>query len=93
MEEEKEEPSQEEDRVKNEEPKRIAPSLLEVELDELGLKDGEILSFGEALSESESELVITRRKFEPAPVYFDLSVLRLATFPQFFLEFLSSALL
>ena len=52
MEEENEGPSQEEGRIQSKEPKRTFPSLLEVDLDELGLKNGEVLRIGEEAGQS-----------------------------------------
>ena len=82
VEEEDEDSSQEDDRVENKEPERVLPSLLKVDLDEFGLEDGEIMSGGELLSESESGGVITGRKFKPAAVNFDLPLLFLASFSE-----------
>ena len=69
MEEEKEKPNHEDHRIEDEEPERILPSLLEVDLHEFGFKDREVLSVGELRCEFECEWMIARRKFKPTPIY------------------------
>ena len=79
VEEEQEQPSQEQGVVKDEEAERIVPPLLEVDLDELGLEDGEVPSVGEVPTESECEGMIAWRKPKRASVDLDLSPLILAS--------------
>ena len=92
MEEEKEKPNHEDHRIEDEEPERILPSLLEVDLHEFGFKDREVLSVGELRCEFECEWMIARRKFKPTPIYLDLSLL-VALFGEIFFEFLLVVLL
>ena len=84
MEEEDEQSSQEEGAVECKEFERALPSLVEEDLDKLGLKEGEVSSVGEVLCESQSKGVVGWREFEAAPVNLGLSLL----IPAFLSEFL-----
>ena len=86
VEEENEQPSQEEGVVEDKEPERVLPSLLKVELNELGLEDGEVPSLGELLCECESDWVVAWGEFKPTSVDFDLSFLVVASLSELFFE-------
>ena len=68
MKEENGQTGQEESIVEEKEPERVFPPLLEVDLDELGLEDGEVFGLGEVVGESESEPVVARRKSQSTSV-------------------------